>query len=103
MIEYEVNLDVDTGIVDDYLGWLRLHVAKMLLLPGFTGAALYEAESEDPARRVFCVRYRLADRAALEVYFREHASHMRSDGLSRFGDRFSASRRILRKLPSQTT
>jgi len=98
MIEYEVSLDVDAGIVDDYLAWLRVHVAEILELPGFTGASLLQVDTDDAGRRAFCVRYRLHDRAALAAYFRDHATRMREDGIRRFGDAFRASRRILTPL-----
>jgi hypothetical protein len=41
------------------------------------------------------VHYRLESRAALENYFAQFAERMRRDGLDRFANRFSASRRIL--------
>ena len=98
MIEYEVSLDVNAAIADEYLTWLRAHVTEILDLPGFTGAVILSQEVDDPDRRAWCVRYRLTDRAALEAYFRDHASRMREDGLRRFGDAFRASRRILTPL-----
>lgn len=94
-IEYEVSLDVDAAIGDDYLAWLRDHVAQMCALPGFTGATLLEADA-DEGRRLFVARYRLRDRVALDAYLREHAPSMRADGQRRFGERFRATRRVLR-------
>ena len=100
MIDYEVTLDVDAAIADDYLAWLHGHVAAMLALPGFSGASLWQVE--EPViggRRAWCVRYRLDDAAALARYVSEHAAAMRAEGLARFGDRFHASRRMLSPLP----
>jgi quinol monooxygenase YgiN len=96
-VVYEVTLDVDTSLLPDYLPWLDRHVGQMLALPGFTGAQVYAQHepAPDPGRAVFCVHYRLRDRAALDEYLRTHAARMRADGQQRFGDRFSASRRIL--------
>ena len=97
-VVYEVNLDVDTGIEADYRTWLRGHVAQMLALPGFVDARTAEVLDPPPApgRVVFCVHYRLRDEAALQAYFDRHAAGMRGDGVARFGDRFRASRRVLR-------
>jgi quinol monooxygenase YgiN len=99
MIVYEVNIAVDTAIADAYRSWLQSHVAEMLALPGFTGAEVFEVvvSPPDPAQQSLCVHYRLRDQAALDDYLREHAARMRADGVSRFGDRFRATRRVLRK------
>lgn len=98
MIVYEVNLDVEAAIATEYRAWLAEHIAHMLDLPGFTGAQTFEVADPKPApdRIVFCVQYHLRDQAALDAYLRDHATRMRADGAARFGDRFRASRRVLR-------
>lgn len=95
---YEVNLDVDAAIAGEYRAWLDAHVRAMLALPGFMSARVFEVL--DGAGRdgglQLCVHYALRDAAALDAYLREHAPRMRADGVARFGDRFRASRRVLR-------
>ena len=97
---YEVNLHVDAAIAGEYREWLAGHIRAMLALPGFTGARSFEVTDPQAAGEVaFCVQYELADQAALDAYFRDHAESMRADGTRRFGGRFRASRRVLRPLP----
>lgn len=98
MIVYEVNLEVDDAIRDDYRKWLDQHVHMILALPGFLGAELFERNEPPapPARHALCVQYRLRGMADLERYLREDAPRLRADGQARFGERFSASRRVLR-------
>ena len=95
---YEVTLDVDAGIEAEYRAWLHDHVAQMLALPGFVDARTAEVVEPAPApgRVVFCMHYRLRGMAALQADFDHHAAAMRGDGAVRFGDRFHASRRVLR-------
>jgi quinol monooxygenase YgiN len=101
VIVYEVNLRVQRTIAAAYLSWLESHVAQMLALPGFVSAQTFTApDHEDEQVRAFCVQYRLQDRAALDGYLREHAARMRADAVARFGDRFSAGRRVLEPLAS---
>ncbi len=95
---YEVNLDVDAAIADAFLAWLRDHVAAILTLPGFLDARTSTIENPPTGRMLLCVHYRVRSRAALQDYFDHHAAAMRGDGSARFGDRFSASRRILEPL-----
>ncbi|QDH71295.1 DUF4286 family protein [Marilutibacter alkalisoli] len=97
MIVYEVNLDVDATVIADYRVWLDAHVAEICALPGFTGARIFEV-IDPPARdgRVsLCVQYRLRDASAFEAYLEHHAPRLRADGLARFGDHFTATRRVL--------
>ena len=95
---YEVNIEVDAAAHDDYRVWLHDHIAEILALPGFTGAKLFEVLEPPPsAGRVgLCVQYALKDREALDDYLRDHAPRLRADGIARFGDRFQATRRVLR-------
>ncbi|MBS0194027.1 MAG: DUF4286 family protein [Proteobacteria bacterium] len=95
---YEVTVHVAEARAADYLAWLREHVAQMLALPGFEGAAMEALLDETPGERGYCVRYRLRDRDALEDYLREHAPRMRAEGLARFGDGMRAQRRVLAPL-----
>lgn len=101
-VVYEVNLAVDREIAAEYRDWLIAHVQEMLALPGFTGARLMETvpDQADAAETVFCTQYELVDQAALDEYLRVHSARMRADGISRFGDRFRSSRRVLRDLGS---
>ncbi len=96
---YEVNLDLDAAIRDEYLGWLSAHMREICALPGFVGAHLWEvdAPAADSGRVSLCVQYTLRDAAALEAYLREHAPRLRAEGEARFGGRFRASRRVLRQ------
>ena len=95
---YEVNLDVDAAVADEYRAWLEAHVRAMLALPGFVSARVFEAldGAAGDDRLHLCVHYVLRDAAALDAYLHEHAPRMRADGVARFGDRFRASRRVLR-------
>lgn len=96
-VVYEVSLEVDLALRDEYRLWLEEHVRQMLALPGFLGAEIQEQREPPPppGRWRYCVPYRLRDRAALDAYLAEHAARMRADGIARFGDSFTASRRIL--------
>lgn len=97
---YEVNLDLDAAICDEYLTWLDAHMREICALPGFTGAQLFVVD--EPAatsgRVSLCVHYTLRDQAALDAYLRDHAPRLRADGIARFGGRFNASRRVMRVL-----
>ena len=102
-VVYEVNIDLDAAIEHDYRAWLGAHVREILALSGFTGARILDvAEPRPDAGRVaLCVQYALRDAAALDAYLRDHAPRMRADGVARFGERFRATRRVLRDAREQ--
>ena len=94
-VVYEVNLDADAEIAGPFDTWLRDHIADMLVLPGFQSAEILSDEGTAAGRISRIVQYRLRDQAALDAYLRDHAPRMRAQGVERFGNRFSAERRVL--------
>ncbi len=96
---YEVAIEADAIIADDYRTWLDAHVRAMLALPGFVGARVYEAIDPPPTAGThsFCVQYRLLDQAALDHYLRQDAPRMRVESIERFGDQIRATRRVLQE------
>jgi hypothetical protein len=94
MTIYEVNLIINPDIADDYAVWLNDHIRQILAIDGFLSAEWFVVESSGEALE-WTVHYRLRDRASLERYFAEHAARMRADGINRFGDGFTATRRIM--------
>ena len=99
-VVYEVNLSIDNSIETEFRGWLEAHIGEMLEIEGFLSARLYEvAEPEaDAGRFELSVQYKLRDMAVLESYLTYHAERMRAEGLKRFGERFSATRRIMKSI-----
>jgi len=93
---YEVNLDADAGIEGPFDTWLRDHVADVLQFDGFLSAEILDDDAEAPAGRVRrTVLYRLRNQAALDAYLQDQAPRMRQQGVEKFGDRYSARRRVL--------
>ena len=99
---YEVTLNVDREIIDEFDDWLSGHAMEMLELPGFTAARIYAAESDDESRACRIARYELESRALLDEYLAGPAAAMRQSGADLFGDRFDASRRIMSPVDSET-
>lgn len=95
MLIYEVTVNVDPEIADEFLAWLEHHVAEMRDLEPIDDAALYRSVEEPDGAVVFVSQYAMADRAAYQRYLDEHAAAMRGDGKARFGERFTATRRVL--------
>ena len=67
----------------------------MLQFDGFRSAEILEDAGAPAGRIRRIVLYRLRDRAALDEYLAVHAPRMQSQGVARFGNRYSAARRVL--------
>jgi hypothetical protein len=94
-VVYEVNLEADADIAGPFDTWLRDHIADMLQFEGFRSAEILDDPSAPAGRIRRIVQYRLRDQAALDDYLATHAPRMRAQGVARFGDRFTAERRVL--------
>ncbi len=99
MLIYEVNIAVDADVFDEYLLWMGSHIQEMLKIEGFEQAAMFQAEDDDKSgKRVkLSVHYGVKDDKSLQRYFKQDAARMRADGVGRFGNKFQASRRILKQ------
>ncbi len=94
-VVYEVNLEADAGIEGPFDTWLRDHIADMLQFDGFRSAEILDDHSAPPGRIRRIVQYRLRDQSAVDDYLAKHAPQMRAAGIAKFGERFSAQRRVL--------
>ena len=94
-VTYEVNLVPDASIEEAFDAWLDEHVSEMLRLPGFLTAVVRTSKDPDTHKPQRTVQYELADSAALDAYLKNHAQRMRQQGLDRFGEMFTATRRIM--------
>ncbi|MCI0516973.1 MAG: DUF4286 family protein [Woeseiaceae bacterium] len=97
---YEVSLDIEPDIVGEFDAWLAGHIDDMLTIPGFISARTFvlEDSGDGKARRV--THFHLESEADLEQYLSGPAAAMRQAATDRFGDRFTASRRVLHAMPS---
>lgn len=93
MLVYEVNLFLQKNITSEYLPWLDRHMEEMLKYNGFKKAELFEVDSDDEFDQ-FTVQYWVNSRESLDHYFEKYAETMRNEAKEKFGDQFTAHRRI---------
>ncbi len=96
-----MNLTVNNAIFSDYIFGLVEHVREMLQFRGFKTAEMAKEISLDKANDYvtkLTVRYTVESEKDLDNYFNHHAAAMREDGIKRFGDQFSAVRRVFVQL-----
>ena len=96
MIIYEVNLTINNDIYAEYYHWLIDHVKEMLKFPGFKTVEIAKEKllQDNNNQSKLTVRYTLNSEDDLDNYLNHHAPRIREEGIKKFGNQFSATRRI---------
>lgn len=103
MIIYNVTINIDASIHDEWLVWIKEHIPQVLATGKFDKATLTKVlVEEDMGGETYSVQYRSYSREALDAYYREDADKMRADGLKRFADKMLAFRTELQIVDEYT-
>lgn len=93
MIIYNVTINIEENIHDEWLNWIKEHIPQVLATGKFTDAKLTRVLVEqDIEGFTYSIQYRAKSREDLEAYYKHHADRLRQDGLKRFADKMLAFR-----------
>ncbi|GAA0735989.1 MULTISPECIES: DUF4286 family protein [Gaetbulibacter] len=93
MIIYNVTVNIDESIHEEWLNWIKNHIALVLATGHFTEAKLTKVLiEEEMGGTTYSIQYRAKSRTDLEDYYNNHADALRQDGLKRFADKMLAFR-----------
>ncbi len=93
MLIYNVTVNVDDSIHEEWLLWIKEHIPQVLATGKFEKATLTKVlVEEDMGGQTYSIQYRSYSREALEAYYKEDAETLRQDGVSRFGEQVLAFR-----------
>ena len=96
MIIYEINIELDANIVNEFDEWLDGHINKMLQFEGFTSAK--KLNSIENEKFYITVQYNIVSQEDLDRYLRNHAQTIRNEGTKIFGNRFITHKRIMKTI-----
>lgn len=94
MVVYEITIDLDSSIYEDFLLWNQGQMVELIALPGFKKAVVY-TEKDTPYR--LSVQYHLKNMDALEHYATHHVPKLRAEAEKRYPGLFKAKKRIMKK------
>ena len=93
MIIYNVTVNIDASIHDQWLSWIKEHIPQVLATGLFTEAKLTKVlVEEEMGGTTYSVQYRAPSREALDQYYNEHAERLRKEGMQLFADKMLAFR-----------
>ncbi len=98
MIIYNVTINVDESIHDEWMKWMTgEHIPEMLKTGKFTRALMTQVlVQEDLGGVTYSIQYSCESRELLEAYYKTDAEKLRHDGFERFGNKFGAFRTELK-------
>lgn len=93
MIIYNVTVNIDNSIHDEWLIWIKQHIPKVLATGKFKEAKLTKVlVEEELGGTTYSIQYRAFSRESLEAYYKEDAEYLRTEGLKLFADKMLAFR-----------
>jgi hypothetical protein len=101
MIIYNVTINVDDSIHDEWLTWMKTkHLADVLNTGMFSEYKMLKllSRQEDETGTTYAIQYFTSSLEKYEQYQVEFAPKLQSEGLSLFGGKFSAFRTLLEEL-----
>lgn len=93
MYIYNVTVNVDSSIHDEWLLWIKEHIPQVLSTGKFDKATLTKVlVEEDMGGQTYSIQYRSYSREALDAYYKDDADRLRTEGLKKFADKMLAFR-----------
>lgn len=93
MYIYNVTVNVEDSVHDEWLLWIKEHIPQVLSTGKFEKATLTKVlVEEDMGGQTYSIQYRSYSREALDAYYKEDADKLRTEGLKKFADKMLAFR-----------
>lgn len=103
MIIYNVTINIDDDVHDQWLSWMRdKHIPDMLATGKFSHAKMVKVLiDEEQGGTSYSIQYTCPDMATLQHYYKEDAPKLREEGLKLFTNKFVAFRTELEVISQQ--
>jgi len=103
MIIYNVTVNIDESIHEQWLQWIKSHIPKVLATGNFSDAKLTKVlVDEQMGGTTYSIQYRSKSREALDSYYKNDAERLRGEGIKYFSDKMLAFRTELEVIDEYT-
>lgn len=96
MYIYNVTINIDETLEEEWLIWIEKHIAEVLETGKFSAAKLTEVLAETDSGRTYSVQYSANSRKELDEYYQFEAEKLREIALKKFGNKMLAFRTELK-------
>lgn len=88
MYIYNVTINIDESVHNEWLTWVESHITEVLNTGKFSSAKLTEVlVEEEMGGRTYSIQYSAGTREDLNDYYKEHADDFRLITLKKFADK----------------
>jgi hypothetical protein len=99
MILYNVTINIDNSVHDQWLNWMQTkHINDVLATGKFSSARMVKVLVEEEGTTTYSIQYSTENKEKLNRYFQEDAPQLRQEGLALFGDKMLAFRTELQMI-----
>ena len=96
MIIYNVTLNVDDAIHDDWFEWMRTtHIPEVMETGLFSEARFTKVLVQEESGTTYSIQYMAPHMIALQQYQQHHGPELQKKTLERYGDKVVAFRTLL--------
>lgn len=96
MIIYNVTLNVDDSIHEDWLNWMRVtHIPEVMATGYFTEARFTKVLVQEESGTTYSVQYTAPHMIAVQQYQQNAGPELKQKTLERYGDKVVAFRTLL--------
>jgi len=97
MYIYNVTINIDESVHDEWLSWIQDHIQEVLATGKFTSAKLTQVlVEEDMGGVTYSIQYTANTREDLDEYYKVDAPKLRGDGLQKFASKMVSFRTELK-------
>lgn len=95
MILYNVTVNVDDSVKDEWLEWMKVkHIPDVLATGLFIDNKVYKIKSDDEGN-TFSIQYFLKSMEDYERYQNEFAAKLKAEHSEKYKDKFTAFRTVM--------
>jgi len=88
MYIYNVTINIENSIHNEWLTWMETHIIKVLDTGKFTSGKLTEVlVEEEMGGKTYSVQYAANSREDLDHYYKYEADKLQRESLKKFGDK----------------
>ncbi|MDG2447650.1 MAG: DUF4286 family protein [Flavobacteriaceae bacterium] len=103
MIIYNVTVNIEESIHDEWLEWIKNHIPQVLATGKFIDARLTKVlVEEEMGGATYAIQYKAKSREALESYYQNDAADLKQEGFIKFADKMLAFRTELEIIDEYT-
>lgn len=97
MYIYNVTINIDDSVHDEWLVWIDKHIPEVLATGRFVSAKMTQVLVEEEMGGVtYSIQYTAKTREDLDNYYTYDAKNLRNDGMQKFADKMVAFRTELK-------